>query len=277
MAESMHPLLLCYCPKLTQAASVQDTMSGQASSTAAILRTSDALAEALRDEASMDLDDIARINRVMSPTYDASSIPGAPTEDLFSAQDKSTTTQPTSIDTSLPNITYNGKGKARVEASNASSLSVACGSASEAEAQRPDVRREALLAVGDWATATFVSEEPLRGAARAKTRRHRIGPRKIKKPVVEIVQHIEPGNVSLVENREATVTVAAAYNGPGTSSPCLSESLHVLTRYQKKPTSANVPLSTMRTIFGSLRRAKLKHSQRITHYTGHCRGLGSFF
>jgi hypothetical protein len=226
-------------------------MSGPASSTAAtILRTRDPLAEALRDEASMDLDDIARINRVLSPTYDASSIPGTPTDGLFSAQDKSTSTEPTSIDTSLPNKTYKGKGKARVEASNASSLSAACGSASEAEAQRPDVRREALLAVGDWATATLVSDELLRGAARAKTRRHRVGPRKVKKPVVEIVQHIEPGNLPLVENCEATVTVAAAHNGPGSSSCCLWSIVRLLTCYQTRPTSANEALSTMRTIFG---------------------------
>jgi hypothetical protein len=198
----------------------------------------------------MDLDDIARITRVLSPTYDASSIPGTPTDGLFSALDKSTTTQPTSIDTSLPNNTYKGKGKARVEASSASSLSVACGSASEAEAQRPDVRREALLALGDWATATLVSDESLRGAARAKTCRHRVGSRKVKKPIVEIVQHIEPGNVPLAENREATVTVAATHNGPGSSYCCFWGILRLLTCYQTRPTSANEAPSRTRTIFG---------------------------
>jgi hypothetical protein len=219
--DSLHlfvPLFEAY----EQAASIQDTMSAQASSSTAttILRNDDPLTQALRNGVALEMSDIVRLDRVASPISEASLSFESPTEDFFSAQDKSATTKPTSIGTSSPNNIHNDKGKGRAEASNASSLSVACGSASEAEIQRPEICREALLAMGDWATSSLVLDEPLRGTARAKARRHRDGPRKFKKPVVEIIQHNDAPTISHVEVAESTITVAAAQDGSGMSSRC---------------------------------------------------------
>jgi hypothetical protein len=96
-------------------------------------------------------------------------------------------------------------------------MSVACGSATEADTQRPEVRMEALLAMGGWIATSSVPDEPLRGAARAKARRHRDRSRRIKKPIVEIIQHMDKPSAPRIEDQESVVTIAATHNGSGTS------------------------------------------------------------
>jgi hypothetical protein len=183
---------------------------------ASILRTNNPLTEAVLDGAVVDLDDIVCLNEAMSPIYDASLSLGSPTEEVFTAQGDSTTTKPTSIGSPFPNNAYKGKGKGKAEAFYASSLSVAYGSGSEAEAQRHEVRKDALIAVGGWASGSFVPDEPLRGAARAKTRRHRSKRMKYKKPVIETIQHMDAPKFLHDEYQESTITIAATHDGPGT-------------------------------------------------------------
>jgi hypothetical protein len=143
-----------------QATSAQNNVSGRAASSfrttaASIFRNDDPLAQALCSSAVLETDVTVRLDRVTSPAHDTALSLGSPTEDVFSAQDKSTTTNPISIGTSSLNILYKTMGKDRARVSNASSLSVACGSASEAEAQRLKVYKEALLGMGDWAFSSL--------------------------------------------------------------------------------------------------------------------------
>lgn len=194
-------------------------MSGQAeSSTAAtILRNDDPLTLALRNGDALDIDDIARLDRAMSPAYDASSL-GTSSSAVFTAHDNSTITKPTSTGTPYPNNGYKGKGKAK--ASYPSSLSVAYGSGSEAEAQRNTVRRDALFAMGDWTAGDPVPTEPLKGSARAKTRRRSDRHVKHKKPVVKIIQHgstapASSESDSVPRGNDQVVTVAHAHDTTG--------------------------------------------------------------
>ncbi|KAF1831756.1 hypothetical protein BDW02DRAFT_39151 [Decorospora gaudefroyi] len=201
------------------AASVESPMSGQAlssssSAAATILRNDNPLTQALRDGTDLELDDIIRLDRGSSSAYEASLSLGPPTGDVFTTQDDSATTQPTSLGTRYPTKVYNDKGKGKAKASHASSLSVAYGSGSEAEAQRQETRKDNLLGMGDWASASLIPNEPLRGAARAKTRRHRERQQKHKKPVVQIIQHMDAPRIAHDEDRESAITIAPAHDGP---------------------------------------------------------------
>jgi hypothetical protein len=158
----------------------------ESSTAASILRNDDPLTQALRNGETLDLAEIARLNRVLSPIHDTSS-PGTVSAEVFSDQDDSTTTKLTSTGAPYQDSNhYKGKGKAK--ASHASSLSVAYGSASEAEAQQHTIRRDALLEMGVWVQDDLISDMPLKDATRAKKRGHLKGRPKHKKPTVDVAQ-----------------------------------------------------------------------------------------
>ncbi|KAJ4371159.1 hypothetical protein N0V83_004375 [Neocucurbitaria cava] len=195
-------------------------MIGQAeSSTAApIFRNNDPLTIALRNGAALEMDDIARLDRVTSLAYDTLSSLGTSSTAVFSTHEGSTVTKPTSTGTPYYNHSPKGKGKARV--SYASSLSVAYGSGSEAEAQRNSARGNALLAMGGWAAGGSVPAEPLKGAARAKTRHRSYRQAKAKKPDVKIIHHQSPPNASLetddgVVDQDQVVAIAHGHGASG--------------------------------------------------------------
>ena len=164
------------------------------------------------------MDDIARLDRTISPAYDTLSSLGTSSTAVFSNQDESTVTKPTSTGTPYHNNVHKGKGKARV--SYASSLSVAHGSGSEAEAQRRTARGNALFAMGDWAAGGSVPAEPLKGAARAKTRHHSNRHAKAKKPEVKVIHHRSPAadfseRDSGAAGHDQVVTVANVQDNSG--------------------------------------------------------------
>ncbi|KAF1845006.1 uncharacterized protein K460DRAFT_101571 [Cucurbitaria berberidis CBS 394.84] len=157
------------------------------------------------------MDDIARLDRAMSPAYDTISSIGTSSTAVFSTHDNSTVTKPTTTSTPYHSNVDKGKGKAKVP--YASSLSVAYGSGSEAEAQRDTARGNALFAMGDWAAGASVPAEPLKGSARAKRRYRFDRQMKQKKPVVKIIHHGNPAGtpsegVTVAGDNDQVVTVA---------------------------------------------------------------------
>lgn len=228
-------------------ASIESPMSGQAeSSTAAtILRNDDPLTLALRNGDALNIDDIARLDRSMSPAYDVLSSLGTSNIAVFSTHDNSTVTKPTSTGSTYYNNAYKGKGKAK--ASYASSLSVANGSGSEAEAQRNTVGREALFAMGDWTSGDPVPTEPLRGTARAKTRCRSDRNIKHKKPTVKIFHHVVPAadtfeRDSLARGKDQVVLGAYMRDSPGELPILPSLAIDLLTGQQRIAISAAAPL-----------------------------------
>ena len=89
-------------------------MSGHAESSAAtvgILRNDDALSRALRNEVLLDIDEIVRINRALSPAHDALSSVESSSTAVFSSREESTITKPTSAGASHPTSTHNDRRK----------------------------------------------------------------------------------------------------------------------------------------------------------------------
>lgn len=195
-------------------------MSGQAESSTAstILRNDDPLSLALRNGAALDMDDIARLNRAVSPAHDALSSLGTASVAVFTACEESTVTKPTSIGTSHPNNIPKAGDKGKGRASYTSSLSVAHGSGSEAEAQHDAVLRDTLLAMGDWTAGGSVSADTLKGSARSKRRHHNTQQLKRKKPIVEIIQHEKPASVSSDGDVDTVVTTVHKRDLPRKSS-----------------------------------------------------------
>lgn len=183
---------------------------------AAIFRNDDIFTQMLRQEAILDIEDIARLNRAVSPTHSAISSLGPPSTAVFSGHDESTITKPTSTGSPYPEQAHTGKGKAK--ACDASSLSVAHGSESEAEAQHSAERRDDLLAMGGWSAGHLTSTELLKGAARAKKRNRHDRSLKRKKPQVTIFQHDLPRLPRDDGERDSVVTIAPAGDGPGMAS-----------------------------------------------------------
>ncbi|KAH7384698.1 hypothetical protein BKA66DRAFT_462693 [Pyrenochaeta sp. MPI-SDFR-AT-0127] len=159
------------------------------------------------------MDEIAHLNRAMSPGHDAHSSLGTSSTAVFSTHDESTVTKPTSTGTVYPHHIYKGKGKAK--APYASSLSVAHGSGSEADAQHQTTRRDDLLAMGDWAASDLNPAGILKGSARAKKRCQHGRCTASKKPSVKIVQPKDPVKVLPYEDHDAIITVARSDEGPG--------------------------------------------------------------
>jgi hypothetical protein len=194
----------------------QSSLSGHAeSSTAtAIFRNDDALSRALRNGTTLDIDDIARLNHTpLSAPEDVSSI-GTSSTAVFSSLEESVVTKPTSAGTDHETYTRMGKGKAKLKTGYCSSLSGTHGSASEAEAERSFLRRNHLLAVGDWADTALESSQTLRGIARAKERQQPHRKPRHKKPTVVIVQSDRAGrHVDVVE--QPTVPIVSSRRSPG--------------------------------------------------------------
>ena len=173
-------------------ASIKDHMSDHAeSSAAAISRNDDLITIALRSEDSIDLDDIVRLARAVSPLHDVPSSLGTLTTTAISTFKESNGTKPTSTATSYP---VEGKGKA--VATYESSLSATHGSASEAEAEK----EQDFVGIGGW-----TGDAPLKGTSRARKRRQQTNRRsKQKKPVV-IIQHNDPSSTSPKEGECSAV------------------------------------------------------------------------
>jgi hypothetical protein len=120
------------------------------STTATLFRNDDPLSQVLREVATIDLDDIVRLNQNSFPLGDTLCSDTNSSTAIFSIREDSTITKPTSIDT------YYGakrlyKGKCKPKSSSTSSLSGNNGSASEAEVERRARRRNSLFAIRDWA------------------------------------------------------------------------------------------------------------------------------
>lgn len=184
----------------------------ESSTTLNIHRNDDLLTQALRDDPRLDIYDIARLNRAMSPEYDAlSSLGTSPA--VFSAEEDSTVTKPTSAGTPYPEYDHKGKGKAK--ASYPSSLSVAHGSEAEAEARHDAVRREAFFAMGDWTVDCLGNTMPLKGTAQAKTLVRHTRSLKHKKPSVTVIQGNPPQSSNEVEEHASVITVERARGNSG--------------------------------------------------------------
>jgi hypothetical protein len=163
------------------------SLHAESSTTVAILRNDDALSQALRDKNILDINDIARLNQVASAHRNALSSVGTSSTVVFSSRDESTVTKPTS------NGTNHNKGKGKLDMGYCSSLSGTHGSASEVEVNCTTLRRDNLLAMGDWVDSELDTSRPLRGAARAKERQQPHRKLKHKKPIVVIEQDHRAG------------------------------------------------------------------------------------
>jgi hypothetical protein len=169
------------------------TEHAESSMATAISRNDDALSRALRDGLTLDLDDITRLNHASLSALDAVSSSGTSNTAVFSSHEESVVTKPTSAETDHGTYARVDKGKAKMNTGYCSSLSGTHGSASEAEAEQRILRRNHLLAMGDWASSELESSQPLRGAARAKKRQQRRYQPRRKKPVVVIEQSDRAG------------------------------------------------------------------------------------
>ena len=171
------------------------------------------------------MDEIARLDQATLPAQDALSSLESTSTAVFSIKDESTATKPTSTGTPYPNYVYRDKDKGRRKPPYASSLSVAYGSGSEAELEQHMARRDALLAMGDWATGDLIPNEPLKGAARAKTRnRHKWQPKQ-KKPVIGIIRPSGKDKALPNGDDEAVVTIKSPAERPGQSSGLVMETI----------------------------------------------------
>ncbi|KAH7396955.1 hypothetical protein DE146DRAFT_585943, partial [Phaeosphaeria sp. MPI-PUGE-AT-0046c] len=162
----------------------------ESSTAAAILRNDDALSQALRSETALEIDDIVRLDQTTMLARDTMSPTGSSSTVVFSSHKKSITTKPTSTGTAQ--ATYVRKGKSKFKTAYSSSLSATVGSASEAEREDTLLRRDDLLAIGDWAYIQQDSTRPLKGSGRAKERQQPRRKNKYKKPIVVIEQDKRP-------------------------------------------------------------------------------------
>jgi hypothetical protein len=181
----------------------------ESSTAAAILRNDDALSQALRDGITLNIEDIARLDHTQLATQGAISSTGTLSTAVFSSRECSVGTKPTSTGTDHPTIARLDKGKGKVKTRDSSSLSGTHGSASEAEVELQAVRRNNLIAMGDWADTELGSAQPLRGGARAKERQQIRRPPRRKKPIVVIEQH-ERGRERVDECVQPMVTLKTA-------------------------------------------------------------------
>ncbi|KAH7093402.1 hypothetical protein FB567DRAFT_173776 [Paraphoma chrysanthemicola] len=157
--------------------------SGEPSNNPSIFRNNNALSLALGVEASLDVANITSLDRITQAPQDALSSTATSSAMIFSTDDDSAMTKPTSASTSRPMVSSAPKWKGKQRTGYASSLEGTHGSASETEAMRRFLCKANLTAVGDWATAELHSTRLLRGSARVKDRdpkRHRS---KVKKPI----------------------------------------------------------------------------------------------
>lgn len=157
----------------------------ESSAAATILRTNDPLSQALRHGTALDIDGIARLNRIVSSGPGDLSSVGTSSIGVFSSHEESTITKPTSTGTNL--LSYERRDKLKHD--YASSLSGTHGSASEGDVECRALRRNNLIAIGDWADTETEHNRPLRGSARAKERQQVRRKLKYKKPVVVIEQN----------------------------------------------------------------------------------------
>ena len=136
---------------------------------------------------------------------------------MFSSRKESTTTKLTTVDTSQPTVPGHYKGKHKLKAGYASSLSVAYGSASEVEAERKALRRDNLIALGDWADTELEPGRALRGMVRAREPRPNRRKQKQKKPIVVIEQagrlQINGRDHAWREERGLMLVTAPSYGG----------------------------------------------------------------
>lgn len=192
---------------------MEQAESSSSAAAALIFRNDDPFTQALRDTRAVDINDIARLNRALPPAHDGLSSLETSSAHVFSTQDNSINTKPTSIGTRECGPVYKSKGKATI--SYASSLSVAYGSGSEAELEQRAAHRDTLLAVGGWAQCDILPPEPLKGSARAQKRNH-LQPKQKKPPVV--LHHGMPTrNVLDYDDHEPLITVTPANSSRGTS------------------------------------------------------------
>jgi hypothetical protein len=183
----------------------------ESSTVSAILRNDDVLSQALRGANALDINDIARLNQAVPLPHDTLSSVGTSSTAVFSSRDESTVTKPTSTGT------YHNKGKGKLKTGYSSSLSGTHGSASEAEFSCTALRRDNLLAVGDWADSELDVPRPLKGTARAKERQQPRRKLKNKKPIVVIEQdHCPGGHSERYSNTALTVSPSS-----GMSHQCL--------------------------------------------------------
>ncbi|KAH8722638.1 hypothetical protein GQ44DRAFT_355182 [Phaeosphaeriaceae sp. PMI808] len=191
-------------------------MSGNAKSSTAvgIFRNDDPLSLALRDGTACGIDDIARLNRAVSPVYAALSSLGTSSMAVFSSHEESTLTQPTSTGTNYLSNLPNDKGKGKCKVSYASSLSGTHGSASEVDIERKVLRRDNLLAMGDWADNELEHSRPLKGTARAKERQQPRRKGRHKKPVVVVEQNNRVHSLSETCTESVVVDESMATSTP---------------------------------------------------------------
>lgn len=165
-----------------------------------------------------------------APSSATASIGSSPTA-VFSSREPSVVTKPTTNGTFYPVYDDNGKGKAIVAATYAASLSATHGSASEAEEERDDARRFALLGTGAWLSDQHAEERCLRRSGNAKVRLSKALPHRLKKPPFELhqtAQHAVSYESPAVLPAIATPTHIA--NGTLISPRCSSPQSHCFVR-----------------------------------------------
>ncbi|KAL6703647.1 hypothetical protein ACN47E_009421 [Coniothyrium glycines] len=169
---------------MAQSVTKNTMMDHDESCTAAtIFRNDDSFTRTLRSPGELEMEDLAKLHRPLSPTSNASVV-GTSAAKVFSHPAGSTSTKPTSTGTAAPYYGM-GKGKGNMDGPSTSSLSVGHGSFLEAEA----VQGDTLFGMGEWTKSTTAIEAPTE--SRPKDDEYEDSkPAKIKKPRISILPRV---------------------------------------------------------------------------------------